>query len=263
MAVRTSEEWQGIIVDMQNKMNYLENMNIENALKNVDTRMSTIEVAMATLASANGNIGGNIEKNKFTKEVLESKAVNNISKLSTPGEYRMWSKKFKNAYEQVRLYARKTFHWLDNVKEKDVLQELEVGPANMTGAEAVLEQLSVEHMKDMKSGGTKFDGMKENMEELNRDLWSILLDKCEGEAWMKINSVRDGEGLWAYVKLHQWFTKTTLQGQTTNRLRIMQPIGQSTTMRSQARSRGGKSDIVCSPRKMEKTNFLRSTKCLR
>ena len=41
---------------------------------------------------------------------------------------------------------------------------------------------------------------------------------------MKINPFRDGEGLWAYVKLHQWFTKTTLQGQTNNRLRIMQPI---------------------------------------
>ena len=29
---------------------------------------------------------------------------------------------------------------------------------------------------------------------------------------------------WAYIKLHQWFTKTTLQGQTNNRLRIMQPM---------------------------------------
>ena len=40
---------------------------------------------------------------------------------------------------------------------------------------------------------------------------------------MKINSVFDGEGVWAYVKFHQWFTKTTLQGQTNSRLRIMQP----------------------------------------
>ena len=112
----------------------------------------------------------------------------------------MWPKKFKNAYEQVRLYARKNLHWLDTVKEKNILQDIEVEHANMTGAEAVLEQLGVEHMKDMQNGGTKFDGMKENMVELNRDLWSILLDKCEGEAWMKINSVRDGEGLWAYIK---------------------------------------------------------------
>ena len=71
----------------------------------------------------------------------------------------------------------------------------------------------------------KIDSGAEHLTELSRDLWSILLSKCEGEAWMKINSVRDGEGLWAYIKLHQWFTKTTLQGHVTkNRLRIMQPV---------------------------------------
>ena len=117
----------------------------------------------------------------------------------------MWSKKFKNAYEQVRLYARKTVHWLDTVKEKDILEELELGHVNMTAMEAVMEHLSMERANDMKGGGITYDGMAENMTELNRDLWSILLDKCEGEAWMKINSVRDGEGSWAYIKLHQWF----------------------------------------------------------
>ena len=41
---------------------------------------------------------------------------------------------------------------------------------------------------------------------------------------MKTNLDRDGEGLWAYIKLHQRFTKTTGQGQACNRLRIMQPM---------------------------------------
>ena len=40
----------------------------------------------------------------------------------------------------------------------------------------------------------------------------------------ELNWARDGEGLWACVELHQWFTKTTLQGQTNKRLTIMQPI---------------------------------------
>ena len=140
--------------------------------------------------------GGNSEKNKFFKEVLESKAISNIGKLSTPSEYRMWSKKFKTAYEQVRLYARKMLHWLDTVKERDILAELEVGAANMTAMEAIMEHLSMEMANDMKSGGGKHEGMRENMTELNRDLWSILLDKCEGGAWMKSNPDRYGEGLW-------------------------------------------------------------------
>ena len=210
---------------MENKMAYIENMGMEMAIILLDMRMTTMEVAVSTIGSAQMSRNEKIEeKNKFWKEVLESKAISNIGKLSTPSEYRMWSKKFKNAYEQVRLYARKMLQWLDTVKERDILAELEVGAANMIAMEAIMEHFNMEVAKDMKIGGGKYEGMRENLIELNRDLWSILLDKCEGEAWMKINSVRDGEGLWAYIKLHQWFTKTTLQGQTNNRLRIMQPI---------------------------------------
>ena len=56
------------------------------------------------------------------------------------------------------------------MKERDILDELDVGRATMTGAEAVLEQLSVDHMKDMKNGRTDFDEMKENTEESDTDL---------------------------------------------------------------------------------------------
>ena len=159
---RSSEEWQNTIVEMERKMAYIERMNIEAQLKNVDTRMTTMEVAMATLASSGVHGGGNIEKNKFVKEVLESKAISNIGKLSTPSEYRMWSKKIKNAYEQVRLYARKMLQWLDTVKEKDILAELEVGASNMTAMEAIIEHLNMERASDMKNGGgSKYDGMME------------------------------------------------------------------------------------------------------
>ena len=71
------------------------------------------------------------------------------------------------------------------------MAELEFRHATMTMAEAVLQQLCVQRMKDIDNGGTTFEGMKENMEELDRDVWSILLDKCEGEVCMEIKSSRD------------------------------------------------------------------------
>ena len=83
-------------------------------------------------------------------------------------------------------------HRLDPVEENDLLQKLEVGRANKTGADTVLEQLDVEHMKDMQSGGSQFDGVKEILEMLNSGLWNILPDHCGGEAWMEIKSVRHG-----------------------------------------------------------------------
>ena len=73
--------------------------------------------------------------------MLESKAIANIGELSSPSQYRVWSNKFKNAYEQVRLYARKMLQWLDTVKERDILAELEVGATNMTAMETIIEHL--------------------------------------------------------------------------------------------------------------------------
>ena len=73
----------------------------------------------------------------------------------------MCSKKFKNAYEQVRLYAIKMLHWLDTVNELGILSELEVGGANMMAVEAMMEHLNMEIANDMKTGGVKFEDMWE------------------------------------------------------------------------------------------------------
>ena len=62
-----------------------------------------------------------------------------MKKLHTPSAHSMWSKKSKNSYEKAQSYVRRFLQWLDNLKERVILSELEVGPANMTGAEAVME----------------------------------------------------------------------------------------------------------------------------
>ena len=59
--------------------------------------------------------------------------------------------------------------------------------------------------------------------ELNRDQWAVLQAKAEGEALLKASAVKDGEGLWAYVKMHQWFISTTDLGKTNQRVDIMRP----------------------------------------
>ena len=58
---------------------------------------------------------------------------------------------------------------------------------------------------------------------MNRDLWAVLVGKCETEALQKVNSASQGEGLWAYIRVHQWYNKTTELGRTNRLIGIMRP----------------------------------------
>ena len=63
----------------------------------LNARITTLEATILTFSQKD-----NISKQKFWKEVLESKAILNLGKRSNPSEYRMWNKNFKNALAQVR-----------------------------------------------------------------------------------------------------------------------------------------------------------------
>ena len=96
-------------------MAYIQSMNIAGHMKDTNSRMANIEVAMAMLANCGLHRESGADKNHFHKEVLEREAIANVSKFTSASEYRMCSKKVKSAYEQVRLYARKILRWLDTV----------------------------------------------------------------------------------------------------------------------------------------------------
>ena len=57
----------------------------------------------------------------------------------------------------------------------------------------------------------------------NRDVWAVLVAKSEGEAWEKSSGVCQGEGLWAYVRMHRWFKQAIEQGVINRRTAIINP----------------------------------------
>ena len=65
--------------------------------------------------------------------------------------------------------------------------------------------------------------MTDNLTTLNVDMWAILSAKAEGQAEEKLESCTQGKGLWAYIRIHSWFTRTTDQGQSMRRAAVMQP----------------------------------------
>ena len=83
---------------LHDKMENVQEMNIEAHVNSTEARMSNMEVAMASFANAGLYGGGGAEQNMFFKEVSESDAISKMGKLSTPGEHRRWIKKFKNAH---------------------------------------------------------------------------------------------------------------------------------------------------------------------
>ncbi len=62
-----------------------------------------------------------------------------------------------------------------------------------------------------------------DMIKLNEDMYTVLMDKTEGEAWTSVKAVVSGSGLEAYMKLYKWFTGTTGLGITEKARRVMSP----------------------------------------
>ena len=65
--------------------------------------------------------------------------------------------------------------------------------------------------------------MTETLRTLNIDMWSILSAKAEGEAEEQLEGCNQGEGLWAYVRIHLWFTRSTDQSRSMRRAAILNP----------------------------------------
>ena len=71
----------------------------------------------------------------------------------------------------------------------------------------------------------KYPEVGEHLTTLNRELWAVLKAKAKykSDADDKVKSVKQGEGLWAYVRVHGWFNQTTEQGMINRRMGIMNP----------------------------------------
>ena len=59
---------------------------------------------------------------------------------------------------------------------------------------------------------------------INEDLFAVLMDKTESEAYFRVKSVEPGNGLEAYVKIVKWFMGTSGIGLQEKARSIMAPI---------------------------------------
>ena len=48
-----------------------------------------------------------------------------------------------------------------------------------------------------------------DVNQINNDLYYVLVEKTTGEAASKVKSVDEGMGFWAYFAIYWWFVKTS------------------------------------------------------
>ncbi len=59
--------------------------------------------------------------------------------------------------------------------------------------------------------------------EASMDLWKVLIDKTEAEAYDKIKTITQGHGLQAYGMVYRWFTDASGLGLAEHARRLMHP----------------------------------------
>ena len=63
-----------------------------------------------------------------------------------------------------------------------------------------------------------------DLKRLNEDLFAVLMDKTESEAYFRVKSVEPGNGIEAFVKIFKWFMGTSGMGLQDKARQIMAPI---------------------------------------
>ena len=128
---------------------------------------------------------GSGDRSHQPRGILESKAVGGLSNLgSDKTAFRIWNEKLINAVSQVRYGSRKLFRaMMDYVDQEaggnfeDDFQDSDKG-------------------KEMEAGGTSYDRMDE-------DLYTLLMDKTEGEAALRVRGCNPGQGVRAYMVIYK------------------------------------------------------------
>ena len=217
----TIQGLEAIDTTIANRVTIMENWNVPIGLAGLHSRTEALESAGRIASNWQDLLKEEVKKaiadkpshkDGFLKGILESKAIWGIKPVDEAKHYRAWNKKFKNAIDQAKPGARDAIIFLETIPDKEVFD----GMVDATPLEIILDIYD-------KKGNEKLEGGGTFLKELNRDLWAVLQDKAEGEALEKINAVKDGEGLWAYIYMHNWFHKTTDLGMTNRRIEIMKP----------------------------------------
>ena len=147
-------------------------------------------------SGAGGHGGG--ASHHHPKGIMEHRVINNLKAVNgDKGLFRQWHQKFTTALGQYNARYEEMVHYM--VREIDLGRDLG----------AVIKKL-----------GEVYGEMYTNA---SGDVWKVLIDKAEAEAYDKIKTIQQGEGLKAYAVIYRWFTDVSGLGLAEQARRLMHP----------------------------------------
>ena len=109
------------------------NMNIPTFIRTIDAGVPAMEGTVGSIMNIERVIDEKIEEkvkaqitnqrgNWMGKPILEFKAILDLKPINDAKGYRVWNKKFKNAFDQARPRSWEVINWLESVREKKVIE---------------------------------------------------------------------------------------------------------------------------------------------
>ena len=161
-----------------------EKQRLETGIKNVTHSTGMVQGAVESLVKqqeAKKDGGGG----RHNRNVLESKSVANMKTLSSgKASFRMWHEKLVNVMEQLRPGSRGLFKVLTKYVDREVEANFEEWVKALEECDGLLD---------------------EDYNNINEDVYVLLMDKCEAEALTRVRACPAGEGLLAYRAVYKWF----------------------------------------------------------
>ena len=151
------------------------------------------------------NGGQKSDKSHQPRGILESRAIGSIANLgSDRTAFRLWNEKLINVVSGIRYGSRHLFKCMMDYVDQE------------TGGN--FEELfrGTDGCKEMENGGTTY-------ERMDADLYTLLMDKTEGEAALRIRGCNPGQGIKAYMVMYKWFMGTSGQAVTDRVKKLMTP----------------------------------------
>ena len=165
---------------------------LDQATQQINANLQTLAVQVAHHQAAQGPQ----QQQQHKKGILEYKVIQHIKPLTgNKAQFRQWHQKLINALSTIKEEHAEIIKAIE--KSMDIGEQIN----------DALDDLDPQYL----------------LEDFNKDLLCILMDKCEGETYDKLKGMQSKPGAEVYMIIYRWFTEISGLGLSMQAAKLMNP----------------------------------------